>query len=258
LDIIGGSAGTILGLLSLYKQVGDEALLKRALLCGHHLLEQRVETVSGARGWSTLQKQPLTGFSHGVAGIAYALLQLSQTTGQQAFKEAAEEAIRFEQHLFSPEAGNWPDLREVSVSADGSPVFAIGWCHGATGIGQARLGGLPILDTPQVREDLRVALQTTQACGLEALDNLCCGNFGRLELLVAASQRLGQPQLLEMARQWASVLVHRASQRGGFRLLAQLPRQAYNPGLFQGIAGIGYELLRVAFPEQIPSVLLWE
>jgi type 2 lantibiotic biosynthesis protein LanM len=258
LDIIGGSAGTILGLLSLYKQVGGDELLEQALLCGHHLLEQRVETASSARSWPAFQKQSLTGFSHGAAGIAYALLLLSQATGQHAFKDAAQEAIHFEQHLFSPEAGNWPDLREVSRSPDGSPVFVTSWCHGATGIGLARLGGLPILDTPQVRNDLRVALQTTQAYGLEALDNLCCGNFGRLELLVAASQRLGQPQLLEMARQWASVLVHRASQRGGFRLLAQLPRQAYNPGLFQGIAGIGYELLRVAFPERVPSILLWE
>jgi type 2 lantibiotic biosynthesis protein LanM len=258
LDIIGGSAGTILGLLSLYKQVGDEALLERALLCGHHLLEQRVETISGARSWPTIQQQPLTGFSHGAAGIAYALLQLSQATGQQAFKEAAEEAIRFEQHLFSPEARNWPDLREASTSPDGPPVFATGWCHGAPGIGLARLGGLPTLDTPQVRNDLQVALQTTLAYPLTPLDNLCCGNFGRIELLVAASQRLGQPQLLEMAQRQASVLIHRASQRGGFHLLAQLPRQAYNPGLFQGYAGIGYELLRVAFPERIPSVLLWE
>jgi type 2 lantibiotic biosynthesis protein LanM len=259
LDIIGGSAGTILGLLSLYKQVGGDELLEQALLCGQHLLEQRVETARGARSWPAFQKQqPLTGFSHGAAGIAYALLLLSQATGQPAFKEAAEEAICFEQQLFSPEAGNWPDLREKCASADGLPAFITSWCYGAPGIGLARLGGLPMLDTPQVHHDLQVALQTTQAYGLDGLDSLCCGNFGRIELLVAASQRLGQRQLLKMARERTSVLIHRASQRGGFHLLAQLPRQAYNPGLFQGYAGIGYELLRVAFPEQIPSVLLWE
>jgi lantibiotic modifying enzyme len=132
------------------------------------------------------------------------------------------------------------------------------WCYGAPGIGLARLGGLPVLDTPQVRNDIQAALQTTLTTGLSSTDNLCCGNGGCIELLVAASGRLGQPHLLEVARQWASVLVHRATQRGGFHLLTQLPRQAFNPGLFQGYAGVGYELLRVAFPERIPSLLLWE
>jgi lantibiotic modifying enzyme len=132
------------------------------------------------------------------------------------------------------------------------------WCHGAVGIGLARLAGLPTLDTPQVRHDLTVALHTTQHAGLTSVDCLCCGNFGRIELLVAASQRLQQPHLLEVAQQWSSVLIHRARLHGGFRLLPQLPRQARNPGLFQGKAGIGYQLLRVAFPDQVPSVLLWE
>jgi type 2 lantibiotic biosynthesis protein LanM len=260
-DVLGGSAGAILGLLTLHKQVGEDALLEQALLCGHHLLEKRIETASGARSWATLENEPsLTGFSHGAAGIVYALLLLSQATGQQAFKEAAEEALRFEQHLFSPEAGNWPDLRvqKTSTEAETPATFMVSWCHGAPGIGLARLGGLPVLDTLQVRNDIQAALQTTVASGLPRLDNLCCGNFGCIELLVAASGRLGQPQLLGIARQWASVLVHRARQRGGFHVLAQLPRQAYNPGLFKGYAGIGYQLLRVAFPERIPSLLLWE
>jgi lantibiotic modifying enzyme len=137
-------------------------------------------------------------------------------------------------------------------------MFTTSWCHGAPGIGLARLGTLNILDTPQIRSDLQVALQTTQAYALAPLDNLCCGNYGRIELLVAASQRLQQPQLLKVARQRASALVQRATRHGGFRVLAQLPRQAFNPGLFQGYAGIGYQLLRVAFPEQVPSVLLWQ
>jgi lantibiotic modifying enzyme len=75
---------------------------------------------------------------------------------------------------------------------------------------------------------------------------------------VTASRSLTQPHLLDVARQWSSVLVQRAKQQGSFRHLPLLPRQAYNPGLFQGAAGIGYQLLRVAFPDQVPSVLLWQ
>ena len=35
-----------------------------------------------------------------------------------------------------------------------------------------------------------------------------------------------------------------------------LPRQVDNPGFFQGTAGIGYELLRMARPDLLPSVLV--
>jgi lantibiotic modifying enzyme len=37
-----------------------------------------------------------------------------------------------------------------------------------------------------------------------------------------------------------------------------LPRSVYQPGFFQGMAGIGYALLRLAHPDLLPSVLLWE
>jgi type 2 lantibiotic biosynthesis protein LanM len=259
-DVVAGSAGALLGVLSLYQYQQKDDLLQRALWCGQHLLKNRVATASGSRAWPAFQLHPLTGFSHGAAGIAYALLRLAEVTGSQVWKEAAEEALAFEQSHFLPEEQNWRDLRkqpeETDAHTPGSALSA--WCHGAAGIGLARLGGLTVLDTAQTRADLTVALETTQTAGLQEVDSLCCGNSGRIELLVAASQRLKQPQHLEVARHWSSVLVRRAEQRGGFRLLSRLPRQAYHPGLFQGTAGIGYQLLRAACPDQLPSVLLWE
>jgi lantibiotic modifying enzyme len=53
-------------------------------------------------------------------------------------------------------------------------------------------------------------------------------------------------------------VISRAGRTGGFRLHPMLPRQVDNPGFFQGKAGIGYELLRMARPGMLPSVLLWE
>lgn len=49
-----------------------------------------------------------------------------------------------------------------------------------------------------------------------------------------------------------------AKQLGAFYLFSELPADVYNPGFFQGTAGIGYELLRLAYPESLPSVLLWD
>ena len=30
------------------------------------------------------------------------------------------------------------------------------------------------------------------------------------------------------------------------------------PGFFKGLAGVGYQWLRLTYPERLPSVLLWE
>jgi type 2 lantibiotic biosynthesis protein LanM len=254
LDVVGGAAGALLSLLTLYQVTADEELLQRAMLCGRHLLEQRVETKAGPRVWPKSGGIALTGFSHGAAGVAYALLQLFAVTQQQEFLDAACEGIDYERSLFVPEAGNWLDYPEFEKAGP----YMTSWCHGATGIGLARLGGLHVLDTPEVRQEIEVALKTTLAYGLPSLDNLCCGNVGRMEFLLATAQRLGRPDLLERAQKHASILVRRACQLGNFHLLGDMSRRANNPGLYKGRAGIGYELLRLAFPERLPCLLLWE
>ena len=120
------------------------------------------------------------------------------------------------------------------------------------------MGGLGVLDTEQVREDIDLAVQTTLEFGVQGVDHPCCGNMGRAELLLSAGQRLARPELEEAARANAWRVVSRAERTGGFILHPMLPREVYNPGFFQGTAGIGYELLRMARPDLLPSVLLWE
>lgn len=256
LDIIMGSAGAILSLLALHEYTGDGEALEIATACGQHLLESRTESKHGPRAWKTLPNNEhlLTGFSHGAAGIAYALLRLYQATCCEEFKEAAAEAIDFESSVFSPDDRNWPDFRSNNNQSYG---FSFSWCHGVPGIGLARIGGLKVLDNRQVRQDIEVAIEATLARGMAPRDHLCCGTMGRSELLLAAARILNRPELEEAARNQAGHLVQRARQRG-YVFLDSTPGEAYVPGLFQGAAGIGYELLRLAYPDAIPSMLLWE
>ncbi len=253
LDVIDGSAGAILGLCALYDVTGDQEVAERAMACGGHLLTAR--TASGAvyRAWATVDGKLLAGFSHGAAGIAYALLRLYELTRDPALLQAAREAIAYERSVFSPEAGNWPDFRP-----DDEPAFLTRWCHGAAGIGLARLGGLAVLDTPEIRRDIDIALETTRRHGLERVDHLCCGNLGRAEVLLAAGLRLSRRDLREAAEARAAQAVTGAEQAGPVSLHPLPPGGVYSPGFFQGEAGIGYELLRLAHPDVLPSVLLWE
>ena len=252
LDVIGGVAGAILGLLSLYQLCPQSLWLERAKLGGWHLLQKRTSSPSGFKAWATIQKKFLTGFSHGAAGIAYALLRLYEATNQLEFFEAAQEAIAYENSVFCFNIGNWQDLLAKTPSA------RTNWCHGAPGIGLARLGGLTILDTEAIRQDISVAIETTKKFGLQGIDHLCCGNFGRSEFLLVAAQKLKQEELWETIQQQVAYCLERAEKSGGFQLFPHLPPDAYSPGFFQGTAGIGYELLRLAQPDLLPSVLLWE
>jgi type 2 lantibiotic biosynthesis protein LanM len=257
LDVLGGAAGGLLGLLALYEKTTQQSVLEQAIACGQHLLEHRISIAGSPRSWKTFAEQPLTGFSHGAAGIAYALLRLYAVTQDNAYLEAACEGIAYEHSVFSRSAANWPDFRTFN-QANGQAGFGVSWCHGAPGIGLARLGGLAILETDEILQDIEVALQTTQKYGLQGVDHLCCGNLGRCEVLLLAAQKLGRPELRYAAQNRATWVVNKAQQSGGYQLFANLPNHVFSPSFFQGISGIGYELLRLAFPETLPSVLLWE
>jgi type 2 lantibiotic biosynthesis protein LanM len=252
LDVIGGAVGAILGLLSLYQQTGEAKVLDQAIECGQHLLAHRVSHLESPKAWKTIAQQPLTGFSHGAAGISYALLRLYAVTKDQAYLQAAEEGIDYERSVFSTSAANWPDLRQDQ------PRFIVTWCHGAPGITIARLGGLSIYQTDEIYEDIEVGLQTTQKNGVKTIDHLCCGNFGRIEVLLVAAEKLSRPQLLETAQKQAAWVVAQADKINAYQLFNNLPNSLYNPGFFQGTAGIGYQLLRLAYPKVLPAVLLWE
>lgn len=239
-DVLSGSAGAILALLAVHASTGDECCLETASLAGDHLLASR----SGS-AWVTMDGKCLGGFSHGASGIAPALLKLCERTGNEAYRAAAEEAIEWEATLFSPEVGNWRDLR-------GETGFGVSWCHGAPGIALGRFLSLPILDTPRVRADLEVALSTTRKIPLVAKDPPCCGNTGRADILLEAGRHLERPELIEASRGILAHCVFLAERNGGFTLDG-LPRKLSQPAFFTGLAGIGYMLLRQIEP--LPCVL---
>lgn len=254
LDVIAGSAGAILSLLALQECEPDAGVLSRTVLCGEHLLEERTESRAGPRAWAIATGVMNTGFSHGAAGIAYALLRLHGHTGDARLLEAAREAITYEESEYSPEMGNWADYGEK----DDEARYPWQWCRGAPGIGLARLGGLPVLDDEQVRADVEIALRGTQQVGVGGVDHPCCGNMGRAELLLSAGETLARPELTSAARSVAWRIAAHAEDAGGFVLHPMLPRQVDSPGFFQGTSGIGYGLLRMARPDRLPSVLMWK
>ncbi len=259
-DVLYGSAGAILALLALQRANsveggGDSRPIEVAAACGRHLISRQVPVDGGgARGWRTVPGLPaLGGFSHGAAGICYALLRLYEATGDESLLHAAEEGLAFERSLFSAAHGNWRDMR----SADGVR-FETGWCVGAAGIGLARLATLAILDTAAIREEVARGLWVTRSAGLARSDHLCCGTMGRVDVLLCAYRFSGEPKMRSAAEDLSRQVAHRSRGDSGVRRRYATNSDFFDPTLFTGAAGIGYTFLRLAAPELIPSLLLLE
>jgi type 2 lantibiotic biosynthesis protein LanM len=257
-DLASGAAGCIGGLLALHAAAPRDATLAAAVSAGERLLATALPQDTGVAWPSVLPgTQPFTGFSHGVAGIAWALLNLSAATGDSRFRDAAVAGIAYERSLFDPVEGNWPDLRNNTTEhrrrGSESRVFQTSWCHGAPGIGLARLATLPILDTPATREEIGVAIETTVAHRFAGSHCLCHGALGNLELVLQAATTLGAPRAQDELARWSAIILASVVHDGP-RCANRLAVES--PGLMTGLAGIGHGLLRLAAPATVPSVLI--
>jgi type 2 lantibiotic biosynthesis protein LanM len=260
-DVIGGAAGCIAALLSLYAVAPSQAILAAACQCGDHLITSARPLAVGI-GWSNkFAETPLAGFAHGNAGIALFLLQLFALSGEERFRQAALQAIAYEDSLFSPERQNWPDLRRSPVSqveGDRSATheklpYMVAWCHGAPGIGLARLGSLSVLHDAKVHAEIDAALETTIKRGFGMNHSLCHGDMGNLDILLTATQLLANERYKEELQRIAPMLLDSIETQSW---ISGVPQGVETPGLMVGLAGMGYALLRLAESERIPSVLL--
>lgn len=257
LDVLSGAAGCIGSLINLNHCAPSDRTLAVATQCGDRLIDRARQMEQGI-GWMTpgAETEPLAGFSHGAAGIAWALLELAAKTEQERFRETARAAISYERTLFSSDEMNWRDMRNHGnlprAEGDGQGVFITAWCHGAPGIGLARLRSLPILDDPEIVTEINNALQATVKQGFGLNHSLCHGDLGNLELLLQASQVLDNPQWRTKIDYFAAVILESISRHGW---LCGIPSGVESPGLMTGLAGIGYGLLRLAEPARAPSVL---
>ncbi|GHO88284.1 type 2 lanthipeptide synthetase LanM family protein [Dictyobacter formicarum] len=267
LDIINGSAGCVLSLLSLYAVHPSSRILDIAIQCGDHLLATAQPMPEGT-AWTTLrQEPPLGGFSHGTAGIALSLLKLAEISGEERFRQTAMAALAYDRSLFVPAQQNWADRRTFAAlapaskrsneetSVEPSQKCLVAWCHGASGIGLGRLGVLEQLglEDTTTREEIDIALNTTITQGLAGNHSLCHGVLGNIELLLTAARLLNRPEDHEQLERAMALIVGSIEAYGW---ITGVPLSVETPGLMTGLAGIGYELLRLAEPDRVPSVLL--
>lgn len=254
-DVIAGAAGCLLSLLALHRTRPSQAVRELALRCGERLMDKALPMERGL-GWVVpiVGPRPIGGVSHGSAGIALALLRLWGESGDERFRRTALGALEYDRSLYSPEHRNWLDLRAgaAELAVDESSLYPCFWCHGAPGIGLARLASLPFLSDPEVLQEIETAVGTTLEQGFGRNHSLCHGDLGNLDLITEAARTRGDEALRDRAGRIAGGILESIDERGW---LYGLPRGAEPLGLMLGLAGVAYGLARAAEPDRLPCVL---
>jgi type 2 lantibiotic biosynthesis protein LanM len=256
LDLIGGAAGAILGLLALYEASGSQRILEVAIQCGERLLA-RAEPWGPGLGWRTrlAADRPLAGISHGVGGIALALLRLGAASGDRRFLDAGLAGFAGEREQF------WGDLDRLLRGAPGEKpppesTVAMAWCYGAPGVGLTRLYAFAHArndaERTILRQEIDQAVRRTLERGPGQNHCLCHGDLGNLDFLLQVQQAFPSPELGAEIHRFVEIVLASLDRDGW---LCGTRGSIESSGLMNGFAGIGLGLLRLAEPERVPSVL---
>ncbi|SDB91746.1 Lanthionine synthetase C-like protein [Raineyella antarctica] len=267
-DVLSGSAGTVLALLTIAELVDEPRWVGLATTYGDHLLRT---ARPGRHGLSwpppgRLTSPDLTGLSHGAGGVGAALVELAVATGDERYADAARGAFAYERSWFDTDEGNWADLRDQPrrTRRNSAAVFRSQWCHGAPGLALTRIRAAEVLGEAALREEATVALGTTVRDTSAALltgslgFSLCHGLAGNADALLDGLRTM-PPEEAGKARRLVdriALVGHRRHVIGSAPWPCGVPVPDLEvPGLLLGLAGIGHHFLRAAVPG-IPSVLL--
>jgi lantibiotic modifying enzyme len=120
----------------------------------------------------------------------------------------------------------------------------------------SKLGGMDaMLDAQALASDIKDALAGTERGWPGTVDTMCCGTLGIIEFFYEAGNALGRGELCELASRRLMAVLQTAASTGDYRWNAG-DRQ-FNLGLFRGLAGVGYTLLR-HIDGCLPNILIWE
>jgi lantibiotic modifying enzyme len=246
-DLLAGLAGVILCALAAARKTRRKVFFELAVKAGTALMRQVSKPKLSEHGTTLSGRKWPTSFAHGRAGIAYALLKLSETTNQKSYEVAALKLLKREIAQIRRGRFRAPQLSMPHAISFSS---AHAWCHSPLGVAIALNAARSRLrQSRQILEDILVRLDRSD---LEPSDCLCHGNLGNL-LIAQELQESGDRISKSIVATLATKIMKRIVDRGvvcgnlGFE----------TPGLMEGLAGIGLALLRLAAPTSIPNVLVF-
>ncbi len=279
-DLLLGPPGALLGLIHIYEMLKEEKILQVAHLFLENILDQLCACENGIY-WNRNRNQikALCGFSHGASGMAFIFLELGKYFNNKNFYWLAEQLFNYENSHFDNEYSNWPDFRKsltkekdyeefLKKYEDNNLAFFTSsadmnaWCHGAAGIGLARIKAHEVLRNIAYINDLKKSVEKTiqttirQSAPKRQSFILCHGACGNAEVFLEATKVWPEDEwLMQYARQIADAAIQEFKQFGGFVSGYSLIKEQNDTSLFMGNAGIGYFMLRCYDSVKTDSIL---
>ncbi|MEB2300806.1 type 2 lantipeptide synthetase LanM family protein [Lysinibacillus xylanilyticus] len=242
LDFLSGSAGIISLASTLYEETKEEIYKEIIQVYVQHLLSNS-EIKDGKRVWINRHVNTrLGGLSHGTSGIGLALYAAGKALNDQSLIEFSHEALEYEKELFVQGKG-WKDLRTKTLQ------YKHAWTHGTTGIGIAHV----LNDNKKYTDVIQNAFTVLEAQAKKQNNSLKDGNLGDSELYLLAGQKLEDDQLKDKALSLVNESLNNIFEKSSYGVENVFDFEA--KGLFNGVAGIGYQLLRMNNPDEVPSIL---
>jgi lantibiotic modifying enzyme len=213
--------------------------------------------------------QPWCGLETGLGGFLLATAILAETIGREAIPSGLVDAAiatvpppDSRREIAGGIAGLRIGLLALGdVSHDPRLAGAAARCaFGFDGVEQTgaatreRFDSLPVLEVAAsavARE--RGGADRLVSAGLAGIDSFRFGTAGEVDALLWLTDTLGRADLAAAASRRAAAAIARA-ESSGWRWLPGIDEAVSIPGLFDGLAGFAYMLLRLADPAAVPSL----
>jgi lantibiotic modifying enzyme len=268
-EVISGAAGTLLYLLELGAETKESRFVEAAHASARWLLAQaKSSSGKGADGndrrllswrWAMGGNAPYVNFSHGTAGVAYALARVGRATSDAACLVAARDGTAWVDSLAKSDAGGtvWPVI-------DGRATTMGGWCHGPPGTARLHLLLHALTGEARYLENAIASARWVMAQAPEVAPgqpapqfppSLCCGVAGVVDFFCDLYRATGDAQFAAFARRAGDYLIAGAVADGDG---VKWPQGASHNGtnnafmldLMLGTPGEALALLRLATLEQ--------
>lgn len=271
-EYISGNAGNLLAVLHIHAICKQPWLLGMANEYTAHILNRvRRDMVGIYWDRGPYQIRPLCGFSHGVSGIGFALLETGRYVKNPALYKVAEQAFRYENNHFDQASHNWFDFRlemwkpeqiarleaaymRGETAALTKPKLMLAWCHGAPGIGLSRIAAYQLTRNKIYQQDISNALLATRELELHDL-SLCHGMVGNLEVFIENYLASGRVSDKKLVQDLGERLLQRAQAVSLAMRNGTIKDKDLDLTLFTGLAGLGYTMLRLHDPQLTTSIL---
>jgi hypothetical protein len=275
-ELMHGASGGLLALLHLYQHLQTDALVGQIRRFAKHILHNLHPFAKGI-AWDIEHNQvrPLCGMAHGVAGTATALLCCSHFFADAALLDTAHAAFAYENSWYDNARKNWPDFRIGLFNKENFAFYTrayiegndrcfyenhdtMAWCHGAPGIAMSRLYAYSVTgkktyladftkSIARIEKDyphLRQKVTLTHCHGI--------GSFSSLFLMghKVLGNKKWYKRALQLSLEGVKALHNKNFYYSGFEGVAE-----EDLSLLNGNAGIGYMLLQLLSPTNIPSFL---